>query len=231
MGKSSAERRSRGRWPRERRRPWGRLARGGGEEDAVIDGKTRIAGGGEAGRGEADASKRGCSGAGQGRREDGAGRSARRRGAWRRAGLEQAAGMERLGRRGAGSTGLGIDGERERAHERMRAATGERKRGKRREEKNKRKARDLKKRGKGPKREVEGPLRKKQKMEEGGCKLQGVGIEKDQGRIRILEARWAWAGWATLSRLKKFYFLLQIKLAKKFGKRRRTSRSNLFRQF
>ena len=41
---------------------------------------------------------------------------------------------------------------------------------------------DLKKREKGPKRKVEGPLREKQKTEEGGCKVQGVGIENRQGQ-------------------------------------------------
>ena len=35
---------------------------------------------------------------------------------------------------------------------------------------------------KGPESKVEGSVREKQKTEEGGCKRQGVGTEKDQGQ-------------------------------------------------
>ena len=41
--------------------------------------------------------------------------------------------------------------------------------------------------------------------------MQGVGKENSQGRIRVLEVRWAWAGWATLSQFPKhFYFAKQF---------------------
>ena len=70
-------------------------------------------------------------------------------------------------RRGAGS--MGCHGRKNKGKEE-------------RGEKIKEKARDLRNRVNGPKREVEGPLREKQKTEKGGCKMQGVGKEKARGR-------------------------------------------------
>ena len=47
----------------------------------------------------------------------------------------------------------------------------------------------------------------KQKSEEGACKVQGVGIEKDQGRIRVwrLGGLWASLGYS-LAILKTFFY-------------------------
>ena len=66
---------------------------------------------------------------------------------------------------------------------------------------------------KGPNREVEGSEQKKKEKEEGGCKRQGVGTEKDQGDPRGNPRVWRLGGrgpvWATLS-LSQIIFLLQI---------------------
>ena len=49
--------------------------------------------------------------------------------------------------------------------------------------------------------------RKKKEKEEGGCKVQGGRRKSASARIRVLEARWAWAGLGySLAILKNFYF-------------------------
>ena len=58
---------------------------------------------------------------------------------------------------------------------------------------------------------MEGHAREKKKRGEGGCKVQGVGIEKDQGRIRFWRLGGLGPVWATLSQFSKhFYFAILI---------------------
>ena len=62
---------------------------------------------------------------------------------------------------------------------------------------------------KGPKCVVGGPKQKKKKKEEGGCKVQGGRRKRARTGIRVLEARWAWAGLVYSLVILKFIFLLQ----------------------
>ena len=88
-------------------------------------------------------------------------------------------------------------------------------------------SRGLKRKGKGPMCEVEGLDHEKQKTEEGGCKMQGVGKQNSQGETLGFGVRWAWAGLGySLAILKTFiiFFFCKIILANNFEKRRRPSR-------
>ena len=71
---------------------------------------------------------------------------------------------------------------------------------------------------KGKNAEVEGPFREKKKRGEGGCKVQGVGKENSQGRIRV----WRLGGLGPVlgcsHALSNFDFLLQINFDKTFSK-------------
>ena len=90
-------------------------------------------------------------------------------------------GIERLGMRASVRDRWGEEGERK--------EKGKGEKGKRRERRKKEK-RGKRKKGE----EVEGPIREKQKTEEGGCKKAGVGKQNCQGKLGQtlgFEVRWA----------------------------------------
>ena len=58
---------------------------------------------------------------------------------------------------------------------------------------------------------MEGPDCEKLKTEEGGCKRQGVGGKEPGQELGFWRLGGLGPVWATLSRLKTFIFLLQIK--------------------